>query len=81
MYTSEEIEALKAREQELVYQITVLKEELRKIRKPLYTRRSYEKNYGVVREKKSPMSKEELREYNRIKKREWRAKHKKEEAK
>lgn len=81
MYTSEEIEALKAREQELVSQITVLKEELLKIRKPLYARKSYEKNYGAVREKKSPMSKEELREYNRIKQREWRAKHKKEETK
>ena len=81
MYASEEIEALKARERELVSQITVLKEELRKIRKPLYTRRSYEKNYGTVREKKPPKSEEELREYNRIRQREWRAKHKKEATK
>lgn len=81
MYTSEEMEALKARERELVSQITVLKEELRKIRKPLYARKSYEKKYGTVREKKAPMSKKELREYNRIRQREWRAKHKKEETK
>ena len=39
------------------------------------------KLYHCTTEKKSPMSKEELREYNRIKQREWRAKHKKEETK
>ena len=81
MYTSEEIEALKARERELVSQITVLKEERQKIKKPLYARKSYEKNYGTIREKKPPKSEGELREYNRIKQREWRAKHKKEATK
>lgn len=60
--------------------IRLVQDELRKVRKPLYTRKSYEKAYGQVKqlERKSP---EELREYNRIKQREWRAKHKKEKLK
>ena len=71
MYTQEEILALQQREQELTT-------ELRKIRKILNTRRSYEKTYGEVRPYRHRKTPEELREYNRIKQREWRAKHKKE---
>lgn len=76
MYTKDELGALKQREQELVSQIATLREELRKIRKVFYARKSYEKAYGEVREYQGKKTPEELREYNRIKQREWRAKHK-----
>ena len=78
MYTQDEILALQQREQEIVSQIDTLREELRKIRKVFYTRKSYEKAYGEVRKYQCRKTPEELREYNRIKQREWRAKHKKE---
>ena len=71
MYTQDEILALQQREKEL-------SEELRKIRKILNTRRSYERTYGEVKPYRRRKTPEELREYNRIKQREWRAKHKKE---
>lgn len=74
MYTQEEILAFQQREQELAT-------ELRKIRKILNTRRSYEKAYGPVKPYRHRKTPEELREYNRIKQREWRAKHKKEATK
>lgn len=74
MYTQDEIFALQQQEKEL-------SEELRKIRKILNTRRSYERTYGAVRPYHTRKTPEELREYNRIKQREWRAKHKKEESK
>lgn len=100
MYTQDEINALKKREEELittianlkadlvkkiellkaesVAQIKPLQQELQKVRKPLYARKSYEKIYGPVTPKQPPKTPEKLREYNRIKQREWRAKHKKE---
>ena len=81
MYTQEEILALKQREQELMSQIETLKEELRKIRQVFYARKAYEKAYGEVRQYLGRKTPEELREYNRIKKRESRAKHKKETTK
>lgn len=74
MYTQDEILSLQQREKEL-------SEELRKIRKILNTRRSYEKTYGAVKPYHHRKTPEELREYNRIKQREWRAKHKREELK
>lgn len=74
MYTQDEIIAFQQRKNELL-------EELNKIRKILNTRRSYEKRYGEVRPYYTRKTPEELREYNRIKQREWRAKHKKEESK
>lgn len=74
MYTQEEILAFQQREQELAT-------ELRKIRKILNTRRAYEKAYGEVKPYRHRKTPEELREYNRIKQREWRAKHKKEATK
>ena len=81
MYTQDELIALKQREQELVSQIETLKEELQKIRRVFYARKSYEKAYGEVKPYLSRKTPEELREYNRIKQREWRAKHKKEATK
>lgn len=81
MYTQEEMLALEQREQEIVSQIDTLREELRKIRKVFYARKSYEKAYGEVRKYQGRKTPEELREYNRIRQREWRAKHKKEAAK
>ena len=71
MYTQDEILAFQQREQEL-------SAELRKIRKILNTRRSYEKTYGPVKAYRHRKTPEELREYNRIKQRELRAKHKRE---
>ena len=70
MYTQDEILALQQREQELAT-------ELRKIRQILNSRRAYEKAYGKVRPYYVRKTPEELREYNRIKQREWRAKHRK----
>lgn len=71
MYTQDEILAFQQREREL-------SEELNKIRRILNTRRAYEKAYGEVRPYRRRKTPEELREYNRIKQREWREKHKKE---
>ena len=79
MYTKDELAALKKREQELVSQIETIREELRKIRRVFYARNAYEKAYGKTRTYTGKKTPEELREYNRIKQRESRARRKKEE--
>ena len=81
MYTKDELAALKKREQELVSQIETIREELRKIRRVFYARNAYEKTYGEIKPYKGKKTPEELREYNRIKQRESRARRKKEAAK
>lgn len=64
-------------EREYKSKILNLEASLRVTRIPLRHRRYYEKTYGAVKEPKPKMTPEELREYNRIKQREYRAKRKK----
>lgn len=74
----EELESKKLElEREYKSKITQLEASLVATRVPLRHRRYYEKYYGTVREHKPKMTPEELREYNRIKQREYRAKRKK----
>lgn len=63
--------------QEYKMQIEPIRIELKEVRKPLYARDTYERNYGIVTEPAPRKTPEELREYNRIKQQEYRAKRKK----